>query len=314
MTALTPMFYPRTALRSWSVLRSWCVRQPALRRRFARQSLSLLRRAGLLALLCLLSNVAAAAELQTQLRLGLGYGEYSSVLHQADDRRFHLLPRWQLYYDRFYLENLDVGFNLLEQPAWSLDLSGKQSFDALLTRGSGLKNSVLTGLVSTDLPIPIPVGHSDSVADLIEPARRHFSYLAGATVYYRHDNWQFSSAFSQDVSQVHHGNEWQSSLSWRWQRAAAGVELTGSVRRLDSKYSNYYFGLWRGEFRNEAYQYAPGSQWLPSVKIALRLRLTDQLDFVANWRREFLPSANRNSLYIADLQQDLWFSGVTLQW
>lgn len=256
----------------------------------------------------------AATPAQTHFILGVGFGQYSSVLHAQSDRSFNLLPRWQFYYDRFYLENLDLGFNLLETPQWSVDLTTKQSFDALLTRGSGLKDSLLTGLVSTDKPIPIQMEHDSTLADIVTPARRHFSYLGGVTVFYRNGGWQLSSGLHQDISKVHHGSEWQNSLSYRWQQASYGVELTGTVRRLDQDYSRYYLGVLPGDFRNDAYQYSPGSQWLPSVKIALRLQLTSQMDFVANWRREYLPSACLDSLYFATLNQDLWFSGVTLRW
>ncbi|TXH94354.1 MAG: hypothetical protein E6Q75_13475 [Rheinheimera sp.] len=256
----------------------------------------------------------AGASTQSQFILGIGYGQYSSVLHAQPNRSFNLLPRWQIYYDRFYMENLDLGFNLLETQHWSVDLTTKQSFDALLTRGGGLRDSLLTGLVSTSKPILLPIGHGNSLSDIITPAKRHFSYLGGATVLYRRADWQFSSSVHQDISNVHQGNEWQNSLSYRWQQPGFGVELTGSIRRLDHNYSRYYLGVLPGDFTRNAYQYAPGSQWLPSVKVALRLQLTSQMDFVANWRREYLPSASLNSLYFATLNQDLWFSGVTLRW
>lgn len=254
----------------------------------------------------------AAAYAQTHFILGVGYGEYSSVLHAQSDRSFNLFPRWQIYYDRFYMENFDLGFNLLETQQWSLDLTTKQSFDALLTRGGGLRDSLLTGLVSTNIPIPLPM--SSELIDIIKPAPRHFSYLGGATAYYRNGGWQVSSALHQDISNVHHGSEWQNSLSYRWQQPGYGLELTASVRRLDQDYSRYYLGVLPGDFQQGAYQYSPGIQWLPSVKVAVRLKLTGRMDFVANWRREFLPSACLNSLYFATLNQDLWFSGVTLRW
>lgn len=246
-------------------------------------------------------------------RLGIGYGQHTSIMHNQGNRNFYLLPRVQLYYRKAYLENLDAGFNLIEQNSWSLDLTGKQSFDALLTRGNGVKDSILAGLVNLNVPIMNPGGPA-AIKDLITPVKRHFSYLAGATVFYRHNNWQLSQSWHKDISNVHHGAELQSNLSYRYLQDGYGVALTGSVRRIDAEYSNYYFGPVPEDFRTPIYRYQPGAQWLPSVKIAIQIQLTEKIDFVANWRREFLPSAYQRSLYFSEFEQDLWFSGVTLKW
>ena len=186
------------------------------------------------------------------LRLGIGYGQHSSVLYEQEDREFYLLPRLQIYYKRAYLENLDLGFNLFEHQNWALDLTGKQSFDALLTRGNSLKDSLFSGLIGLDKPIFMP-GGPNALKDLITPVKRHFSYLAGATLYYHHDQWLITQSWHQDISKVHHGSELQTSLSYRYLKDGYGIALTGSVRRIDGDYSNYYFGPMAEDFRKPIY-------------------------------------------------------------
>ncbi|ALZ77296.1 MipA/OmpV family protein [Rheinheimera sp. F8] len=249
-----------------------------------------------------------------RLLLGLGYGQYSSVLQQGTDSQFYLLPRWQLYYRKFYVENLDIGLNLLENQHWSVDLTGKQSFDALLTRHSQMQDSFLKGLLTSSVPVLIPIQFGTELRDYITPTRRHLSYLAGTTLYYRQPDWQFSTAWHRDISNVHHGSEWLSELNYQWQQPDYGLQLTATVRRLDDNYSNYYFGVNPADLVQNAYVHRPGQQWLPSVRLAVRYRLTDQMDWVANWRREYLPSVYRKSLYFDRLTHDLWFTGVLLQW
>lgn len=252
--------------------------------------------------------------------LAVGFGQYGNILHQGESTPLYLVPRFSYYRQRFYLENLDPGYNLWQQDGFSLDITAKQSFDALLLRQNPLKDSLLRGLIHSKKLFVVPT--SSRLDELFTPTRRHFSYLAGFSLFYDKANWQFASALQQDVSNVHHGLEWQHKIRYLWQTGPVTMAITSEYRYLSSNYSNYYFGVGPDDSKafssrqpdKRFYLYQPGSQWLPALKLESSYQLPNKTRLLLNWRREWLPTAYRDSLYFQKRQHDIWFAGVLWSW
>lgn len=254
----------------------------------------------------------AGPALHSVLMLGVGYGQFENPLHQGEDTVLRLLPRWQLYYGNVYAENLDLGVNLYQQGAFALDLTTKQSLDALLVRRQGLKPALLRGLLGSKLPLPSPFGVS--LDTMLTPQQRHFSYLAGLTAYYQSGHWQLKSALHQDISKVHHGLEWLNEISVQQQFSnGLGVQLGLGWRQLSSDYSNYYFAVKPEDTSNQLYQYNPGQAGIRYFKLAAGATLTPQLQLVWNWKREFLPDSYQHNYFFRTRVQDTWFTGFFYQ-
>ncbi len=260
---------------------------------------------------------SAGPALHSVLRLGFGYGQYGNILHGGAPSPLFLLPRWQLYSGRFYVENLDLGFNLLSNGGFALDLSTQQSLDALLLRPSGLKAALLGGILNSPVPLPLPFDADP--ATLLTPQRRHLSYLGGLTAYYQTKHWQLTSAWQQDISGVHHGAQWLNELSYRQRLALPGlpvdsaIQLSAGWRQLSRAYSNYYFAVKPQDSTGQLYLYQPGARTVHFVKLAASSQLTTQLSLVLNWKREFLPDAYQQSLFFRSRQHDVWFTGFFYQ-
>lgn len=247
---------------------------------------------------------------ENQLSLGVGYGEYGSMLRQESADRLVLMPRWQWYGERLYVENFDLGYNLYEQGAWSLDLTTQQSFDALLTRSGGLQNALIKGLAN----IPISAPYEVPPEDYIHPQARQLSYLAGSTLWYRHDAWQFQQSWHADVSGVHNGQQVQSKIRWHTEQGPLGLSAEAALRYVDSRYSNYYFGVQRQDTHNGLYQFAPGGHWLPSYQLNVRWQFAPPWQWIVSWRREHFPSAWLQNRYFDREMHQVWFSGVFYTW
>lgn len=245
-----------------------------------------------------------------RITLALGVGEYDTLLNGQSSLPLYVLPHWSYYGERFYIDNLDLGINLVESEHWSWDLTSLQSTDALLFRQGSLKASFLKGL-STDLLIAIPWG--SEAEKLFQPTKRHFSYLAGSTLFWRSEAWQLSSGYHQDASGVHDGGQWRSEARYLYQQGAFSLALSGAARWLSREYSNYYFGISLQDTSN-TYQFQPGAQWLPSFKLETSWRLAQDTRLVLSWRREWLPSAYSGSFHIGQDHHDIWFTGVTWTW
>ena len=243
--------------------------------------------------------------------LAVGYGEYGAIRHGEEDHAFYLLPRWSYYNGRFYVENLDVGWNLLESSNWSWDLTGKQSFDALLFRQHSLRDSLFRGVAENNPPLGIP--WDSDPATVLHPSTRHFSYLAGTTLFWRNEHWQASSAWHHDISSVHNGIEVNHDLRYRYTLDDVNFAVTGAIRWLDARYSNYYFGFNEADSSN-VYLYQPGAQWLPSLKLETSWSLSEHCRLLFSVKREWLSTDIHQSVYFSSRRHDIWFSGILVTW
>ena len=264
----------------------------------------------------LLGAVSVIAEETTdvisgQFSLAVGIGRYTSPQVDSDNLPIYLLPRWSYYCDRFYVEDLDLGFNLIETELFSWDITTKQSFDALMFHQGSLKDSLLAGFASSGIPLALPWGAE--VDDMFNPTKRHMSYLGGTTMFFRAGNWKFKTAYHTDISNVHGGSEWASDLRYLTQIQSVDVAATVGVRRLDRQYSNYYFGL-SEEDTDGVLINTPGAQWLPSLKLELSWAIRPDLRAIGSWRREWLADEYQQSYFIDSNTHDIWFIGVMKTW
>lgn len=226
-------------------------------------------------------------QLQWQFSLALGYGQYGSMLFDHKDSTLAVLPRWSVYYQRFYLENLDLGFNLIETEHFSVDLSTKQNFDALSVRDQHAEDALIKSLSFNEIALPIL--WNEPIEDVLNLQKRHLSYLGGMTAFARMDNLELRSEWHHDISGVHHGHEWNTLLRAQYQLGSLEIAPTLGLRRLDNKLANYYFGLSYHE-TTDLLSVLPGAMWLPSVKLDSSWQISQDLRVIVSLKREFYPS------------------------
>lgn len=264
-------------------------------------------------LLCTaLAQPAIADDQGLEFSIALGYGQYGAVTYGNSATPLVVLPRWSYYQDRFYVEDLNLGYNIWQHGNWAFDLTTKQSFDALLLRQHSLTDSFIRGLLISEVPIPLPMGAE--LPAYLHPTKRHLSYLAGATLIYQQNDLHFSSGFHQDISGVHQGFEWQNKASYVVNIANWAIATGAEIRYLSSNYSNYHFGVGPNDTTANIYEYSPNSAWLPMFKLEASYQLGDDIRLITNLRREWLPSKYQPSMYFESRQHDIWFSGVLFTW
>lgn len=259
---------------------------------------------------CALAN---ADELK--LGLAIGKGTYSSIVRTNEATDFYVLPRWSYYNKRFYVENLDLGYNVVDVNNISVDLTTKQSFDALLFQQGSLKNSFLLGLTA-ELPISLPwIGEPE---DFFFPDKRRLSYLAGMSAFVRFNQWQLAQEVHYDISNVHNGFEISNEARYVNNLAflnlkPLSVAFTGRTRWLSDDYANYYYGVSHSETTN-TFEFLPGASLITSLKFEMSYALNEQWRFISSFRREWFPSEFTQALHIGKTQQDLMFTGMMYSW
>lgn len=246
-----------------------------------------------------------------QFSLAVGYGQYDSMLFDEGSYDLLVLPRWSFYYGRFYIENLDIGFNLVESRYFSLDISGKQSFDALSVSHNDSKNALIRSIAVNDIKIGLP--WNSTITDIISMQQRHLSYLGGLTLYARVNNIELRSELHTDISGVHQGKEWNNLLRLQQQFGNIEVVSTIGARWLDTRYADYYFGLDYAETRNKLSNNV-SAMWLPSLRLDTSYKLSNTTRLIASIKREWYPSDIKDSLFIGQRHHDIWFIGLMYTW
>ncbi|MDO6719645.1 MipA/OmpV family protein [Psychrosphaera sp. 1_MG-2023] len=249
-----------------------------------------------------------ADEEQLSASIAIGYGSYSSIMAHGSEQNFYLLPRWSYYHNNFYIENLDLGYNFAELNDWSFDLTSKQSFDSLLFRGDSVSDALLRGIMANpDLPLNAPF--NTPLQDLLTPQTRRSSYLAGASVFWHSEHFQFKSAMHTDITSVHNGYEFSNELRGLFQTEQFSIATTAGIRYLDKKYSDYYFSVTHADTTG-SYQFLPGASWLPSFKLETSWKLNEELRILLHARREWMPSNFDGSIHIVKQHHDIMFMGL----
>ncbi|WP_448569216.1 MipA/OmpV family protein [Thalassotalea ganghwensis] len=133
-----------------------------------------------------------------------GYAVIENPLKNRDDIDTHLLPTWSYYGDRFYIDNTSLGYSLVEQEQFILDVVGYLNEEGAYFNLDNAQWSFLD--VSNFVP------HRDKLRPnrkpiVYEEIERDFSYMAGISMVWPNDWLQAKLTYGQDISAGHHGAE-----------------------------------------------------------------------------------------------------------
>lgn len=264
-----------------------------------------------LALILPAKAMSSLPESHSQFSVAAGLGHYDSLTLTGSDQQFYLMPRWSWYQGDFYVENLDMGFNLFESAEFSLDISTKQSLDALMFKGASSENAFIKGIADANYQLGLP--WNDSIENQLEITERSLSYLGGISLYYRSEALQLSSGWHQDISKVHHGFEWSTEGRYLLEQGRFSAAFSIGARLLSAKYSNYYFGI-PLEQTMHSFEFAPGQSWLSSARLELAYQLQPRQRLLLSIKREWLPDKLLRSYMLNSSTHDIWFVGYSWSW
>lgn len=208
--------------------------------------------------------------------LSVGLGGRTNPVREGKDIPLILLPQVSYYGERFFLENLDAGFTLLETPTTLLNILITPSYDGVFFNrwdpgnvffdfntgvGVGASNSPP---VSTEEP-----GQSVEGEDLeVEVARvksRRFSYMGGVEV--SHDvplgTLQFS--YTREFTGRHSGSEARFAFQ---HKLSPVVSSTIGFTWKDKALTDYYYGVHQDEVVDDLDQYKPSASFNPFIRMS----------------------------------------------
>ncbi len=171
--------------------------------------------------------------------IGLGYAAIDNPLNKREALETYVVPQWYYYGKRFYIENLELGYTLLEEDFLLLDLVGYLNDDGVLFNVDNKEISILD--VSNLIP---NVGRPRPGEPIeFEKIERKFSYMAGLQLFLLTDYVDLKFVYAKDVSVGHDGKETLFSLRKSYQQGDFRFFWEAGLVLKSPELNNYYYGL-----------------------------------------------------------------------
>jgi outer membrane protein len=218
--------------------------------------------------------------------LALGAGVRSNPLVHGQDLPLVVVPQVSYYGKRFYIDNLDVGFTVVDAAKNTLSLIASPGYDRIFFYRSDLQN-IFVNLGGAAAPAgganPPPVSF---------PSRsRLITYLAGPEwTFNLHDIiGQFDVL--REVTGHDHGEEVRTAIEFPVRRSSGAFSTTIGLTWQSAAIVNYYYGAPR--------IYEAGSALRPFLKLGYMRPLGPGWRLEATAQYEHLASAIADSPIVA---------------
>lgn len=235
--------------------------------------------------------------------IALGYGAIENPLNKRESLETLVVPQWYYYGERFYIENLELGYTLLENDHFLLDLVGYLNDDGVLYNVDNKSVSILD--ISNLIPNVGRPFNGNTVE--FENIKRKFTYMAGGQVFWLTEHVDVKLLYGKDVTVGHEGEETLLSLQKSYKIDNMRLFWEAGVQRKTAALNNYYYGLRANErgLRNDT-DVTGKSLINYYVKIAATYRISDRVSGVISLRR---TQMNDDLLMSPLLLEDNYLSG-----
>jgi outer membrane protein len=239
---------------------------------------------------------AAEEESRWQFSIGLGLGVRTNPVMDNDDIPLIILPQFSYQGERFFIQNLDVGYSLFQNDKQQLNLLLTPSYDQIFFNEWDISNFV----DHTSLATTVSGGKDGpTLADTnraIDKSRLHdrrMAALAGIEYSQNIYDLDFQLQVLQEATGYYDGNEVRFAISKSISVGKHDVKLTLGANWQNAKTVDYFYGLSERESPgNFAYEANGG---LTSL---LRFDWNYQLD--EHWNLRFFTSYRHLSHSISD--------------
>lgn len=262
---------------------------------------------------------------QLSLSFALGYGVKSNPLASGDDRALYLIPDVAWYGEKWYIDNTEIGYQWLDRESFAFETfvtvnnekahfnrshSGNFFFDASIPG-----NSLVEG--TPDAPPSPDIGDTEeppfvpTSISLDDIAKRKFALDVGLRFHKYVEDSEWTLTFLQDASGVHDGQ--QLALEYKYGFSVNQWRF-GTAAKLTWKSSNlidYYYGLDESDNVDLSQYYRGSSGIYPSLRISVAHPISDQWQWFAYAKYEFLDNGMTNSPLVDENQVTTLFTGVS---
>jgi outer membrane protein len=239
--------------------------------------------------------------------VALGAGEITNPLYNSKNIPLVLIPHVSYYGKRFFLDDLDVGFTMLETESNAFNLIATPGYDRIFFYRTDPQNFFVTGLTAAGAPEYTQV--SGNAAQLPSPnasrlpsRARRFTYLAGPEWTFKYSGVSGQLDLLREITDQNQGDEVRAGLGLPLLRRKGVLSANFGVTWKSSAIVNYYYG--------EPGIYGGGAAFDPFVKLAYTLPLSSKWRFDAFYQYERLGNSIANSPIVAEHSVATMFVGA----
>lgn len=254
--------------------------------------------------------------------MGLGAGVRTNPVAGSDDIPLIVLPSISYYGERFYFENLNFGYQLIEADSYDFNLILTPGRDHLFFNRWSLGNfsvdgsearasSAFSAQISTAESDLSSDGENDITLDGITLSSRSLSILGGVDLHYYYESLSLGLQVLYDLRGVHSGYESRAALSYSKELGKNALSAAAGFIWQDRKTIDYYYGLEEQEVPFDNLIYGAGSGLSPFVRFDWLRSLNDRWSLKATIYYRDLASAIENSPIVDESGvATLFFGGV----
>lgn len=204
-----------------------------------------------------------------QLSFSLGYGVRTNPVIGQADIPFILVPNLSYYGERFFLENYEVGYTLLDGETHQMNaLLFTPGFEQAFFSRWNISNF---DLANDAFSASSPPDDKVSDIEMVKLHKRRTAGLSGFEYSYITPKFVWQTQLLQDVTKVHNGQKLRTALSRSWQIRQQKIGVTLGATWQSSKLIDYYYGV----RPNEA----------PSPELAYSAPASTSLYLKAEWEK-----------------------------
>lgn len=256
-----------------------------------------------------------------EVQVAIGAGVRTNPLVSSDDIPLVLIPQISYYGKRVFLDNLELGFTLVDEPDWMLNALITPSTDGLyffrddwgrfaLDGGLNLGSSYAPPMEhdepenSSDSPqeagrdgandSPSPAQPMDA-ADAQDLRKRRVAGMAGLEASARMGTFEWQLQALTDATGVHNGEELRLALSTSKQAREHKLGLALGFSWKSAEVLEYYYGVSQGEASTGRPAYRPDSGTSPFVRLTWSRPASEAWRWLGSVQFEHLSDAVRDS-------------------
>lgn len=245
---------------------------------------------------CTAPSADCVAMGELDLSVSIGIGERSNPVAGASDIPLVIVPHVSYYAERFFLENLELGYSLYESDAHTINLLATPGYDRVFFVRDDPQNvfgSGATGGLSTPLEAEAPLApRKTTYFTGLEWLTRKGPLIGQIGAFYeatgRHKGYEVRAAAAAPVVQSTHSLVVSAGFTWK-----------------SAEVVRYYYGV-------DA-RYEPGPAFNPFVRLGYSRPLAERWALTAFVHYERLADAIADSPIVGDAGVTTMFAGVVFK-
>jgi len=248
---------------------------------------------------------------QWKFSVSLGAGTLTNPLYSGKNIPLYVIPNFNFYGDKLFIENNTLGYTVQETRHWSVSLISQVNREKVFFAS----DSASALLLPSNAFLEGSLASKDANLDHRDVKKRKWSLDGGLQFNgFFKDGYFTNIQLLTDITNVHKGSNALLEIG-----KISTLELLNNtkiswslgVNWSDSKLMNYYYGISEITVNDSELSYSASSSLNPFAKLNITKIINNNWHARFSIKREYLSNAYQHSPLINDDKIDIVFAGVT---